>query len=62
MPSVIVTKTAGVRCRIKKYILFRQSINGKLMNTLLDYLSSMFGVVINRLELIVRREEFRTYF
>ena len=39
VPSVAITKNFGVRCRIKKYILFRQSINVRLFEALIAYLS-----------------------
>ena len=62
VPSVALTKSKGVRCRIRKYILFRQSISARLLEGLLEYLSGVFGVEIERLELIVKREDFRSHF
>jgi hypothetical protein len=39
MPAVTVTKTSAVRCRLRKYILFKQAISSRLFEGILEYLS-----------------------
>lgn len=55
VPSLATAGKAGVRCRLKKYIFFKQSLNWKLFNALLEYLSYLYETLIDRVELIVQR-------
>ena len=63
VPSLTINKTSEiVRCRIKKYVLFKQSLSARLFEAILDYLSSIFEMYIEKFELIVSREDYRSYF
>lgn len=55
VPSVAVTRSSAVKCRLKKFILFKQSISARLFEAIIEYLSDMFEVYIERVELIVNR-------
>jgi hypothetical protein len=47
VPSVTINKNSEiVRCRIKKYVLFKQSISARFFEALLDYLSDLFEMYI----------------
>lgn len=62
VPSLATTGKSELRCRIKKYILFKQSLSSRLFEAILDYLSSVHEIYIDRIEMIVNRQDYRSYF
>ena len=62
VPILIKTASLTLKCRIKKYILFTQALNSRLCQAILDYLSERYQMEIDNFELIVRKQEFYTYF
>lgn len=49
VPSVVVTKSSGVKCRLKKYILFRHALGSRLFEAIIEYLSDKFGLFIDKI-------------
>jgi len=46
VPSLIKTAKSTVKCRLKKYILFKQGLNSRLFEAILDYLSEKYHMVL----------------
>lgn len=55
VPSLIKTASLTLKCRLKKYILFKQALNSRLCQAILDYLSEKYQVQLDNFEFIAKK-------
>jgi hypothetical protein len=62
VPSISQTNSGATRCRIKKYMLFKEGLNYRFFTALLAYLSEVFQTEIESLEMMMEKGCYLSYF